>query len=652
MEQHAARPMSRFTLSPSVQFGLQVNTGQLRAILLLVFIILIGLFSVYSLSFSLIPDSDNLQNLELTAALLSSIAAVMALIKYYTRHDDKYLFIGTALLASGILKGIQSIPPDTLQFMSDRILFLNSAESWGVSRFIAGIFFSASLIPWLYSVYLEKRHILSGITVKSIYIFCVSLSIIVVCLLPVWEITSLEVYASTLLTFSLIGYILKGLWKQKYFEYFLVLALLIAIIAGFIYTASLQRYSDLYSLAQLFETVNYFLIVIGLLMSMYVAYKEVEDAKDNTDAILRCIGDGVFVVNNQGIVVLMNRIAEHLSGMSATLAIGRHYRDVFHFSYEENPHKPFPAIVERVLSRQSYEEDTTNHPVVHGRHGATPVLMSASLIKDHYGKSLGCVVVMLDMSKLREIERSKDNFLSLAAHQLGTPLGAVRWYTQMLLSGDAGKINAQVKTMLSQIEENNQRMVDLVNKLLDVSRIDQKSIQENPKKVSLEKVIKESIHGLKTHTFPKHISMMFTPPSQTTPITIDPDMIREVITNLLANGIKYNKQNGKVIITLTEEKDELVISIADTGIGIPKADQDKIYSKFFRATNARTKVPDGTGLGLFVAKSYIEGWGGRIEFESKEQEGTTFTMYIPKKPTLYTLSTHLAALDQQPSHPS
>jgi two-component system phosphate regulon sensor histidine kinase PhoR len=383
---------------------------------------------------------------------------------------------------------------------------------------------------------------------------------------------------------------------------------------------------------------------------MYIAYKEVEEAKDNTDAILKSIGDGVFVVDNQGIVVLMNQVAEQMSDISSHQAIGRHYYDVFKFGYEENPQKTFPHLVEKILSQQEYREDNTNHPIIHNLHGDTPILLTASAIKDHVGKVVGCVVVMIDMSKIRELERSKDNFLSLAAHQLGTPLGAVRWYTQMLLSGDMGKISAKVKETMKEIEENNQRMVNLVNKLLDVSRIDQKSVKEIPEPVQLEKVVAEVINNLKTHAFQKKVTVHFTPPtSPLSTIIIDPDLLREVITNLVANAIRYNKPEGSVTIVLAEKIETLHMIIKDTGIGIPQEDQDKIYSKFFRAGNAKTKVTDGTGLGLFVAKSYLEGWGGGIEFTSKENEGTTFTVTLPKKPTLHVLSAHLVELNQETS---
>ena len=129
---------------------------------------------------------------------------------------------------------------------------------------------------------------------------------------------------------------------------------------------------------------------------------------------------------------------------------------------------------------------------------------------------------------------------------------------------------------------------------------------------------------------------------------IDPDLLREVITNLVANAIKYNKTQGSVTISLEEKDTTFNLTIKDTGIGIPQADQDKIYSKFFRAGNAKVKVINGTGLGLFVAKSYLESWGGTIEFESKEEIGTTFYITLPKKPTLHVLSAHLVELDQRP----
>jgi two-component system phosphate regulon sensor histidine kinase PhoR len=623
-----------------------VTNGQVRAVSLLIFIIFIGIFSVYSLAFHLQGDLLSFHNLQLSASLLAGIASIMSLIKYYTRRDDKYLFIGIGFLGASILKGLQSIPEAVTLFAdSERFIYIVSQEGWGFSRFFVATMLSVSLIPWFLDTHILKTRI-SQTLLNIIIVVCLIFIFIAFAFIPLPFATFFEAYASAFFTFSLLGYLLKGLWKEKYFEYCLVLGLLIGVIAGIVNTAALGTNQNYLILAQLLETLEYSLFVVGLLISMYIAYKEVEEAKDNTNAILKSIGDGVFVVDNQGIVVLMNKIAERLSGIAIDHAMGKHYYDVFHLTYEENPHKPFPHIVEKILSRQDYREDPTSHPVIHNMHGDIPIMLNASPVKDYTGKIIGCVVVMIDMSKLREIERSKDNFLSLAAHQLGSPLGAVRWYTEMLLSGDMGKLTKGVKDTVSQIEENNQRMVDLVNKLLDVSRIDQKSVRENPKSIQFEKLIEEVIKNLSAHAFQKQIHVSFTPSqSSTTPITFDPDLMREVLTNIIANGIKYNKKDGSVHVMLEEKKDVLEITIKDTGIGIPKSDQDKIYSKFFRASNARKKETDGSGLGLFVAKSYLESWGGSIDFESKEEVGTTFVITIPKKPTLYALSAHLVDFD-------
>lgn len=633
---------------------LDVTHGQIRMVSLLIFIIFIGIFSVYGLNFHLTADAASFKNLQLSSSLLAGIAATMALIKFFTRRNDKYLFIGIGFLGAAILKGMQSIPATTELFTnSPRLLYIASEQGWGFSRFFLAIMLSLSLLPWFVEKYMYRK----PLTQSQLYIL---LSVtffggfIVFFSVPFSEISLIESYASALLTFSLIGYLLKGVWKQKYFEYCLLLCILIAIIAGIIQISPKATIADTFVLSQLLETISYSFAVVGLLISMYIAYKEVEEAKENTDGILRSIGDGVFVVDNQGIVILMNKIAEQLSGCSSREAIGRHYHDVFKFGYEENPQKPFPHLVEKILSQQEYREDITNHPIIHNMRGDTPILLTASAVKDHAEKVIGCVIVMIDMSKLRELERSKDNFLSLAAHQLGTPLGAVRWYTQMLLSGDMGKINGKVKEAMKEIEENNQRMVNLVNKLLDVSRIDQKSVKETPQTVQLEKLIAEVINNLKTHAFIKKVAVDFTAPkTPLTPIVVDPDLLREVITNLIANAIKYNKPQGSVTINLEERADSLHVTIKDTGIGIPLADQDKICSKFFRAENARNKVTDGTGLGLFVAKSYLESWGGAIDFQSKENVGTTFFVTLPKKPTLHVLSAHLVELDQKlPSQPT
>src|SRR3989344_6227839 len=354
---------------------LAVTSGQVRVVSFLVFIIFIGLFSVYGLNFQLTADATSFKNLQLSSALLAGIAAIMALIKFFTRRNDKYLFIGIGFLGAAILKGMQSIPETTQLLTNSTLLqYIASEDGWGYSRFFLAVMLTISLLPWFLERHLYRKPLNQTQLYTTLFfaIFCI---VVVFVSVPLSALSLIESYASALLTFSLVGYLLKGVWKQKYFEYCLVLGTLIAVIAGVVQISPNASPDNTFILSQLLETISYSFVVVGLLISMYIAYKEVEEAKDNTDAILRSIGDGVFVVDNQGTVTLMNKVAEKLSGFSSYESIGKHYNDVFKFGYEENPQRPFPPLIEKILSQQEYREDNTNHPVIHNFHGDTPILL-------------------------------------------------------------------------------------------------------------------------------------------------------------------------------------------------------------------------------------------------------------------------------------
>jgi signal transduction histidine kinase len=200
----------------------------------------------------------------------------------------------------------------------------------------------------------------------------------------------------------------------------------------------------------------------------------------------------------------------------------------------------------------------------------------------------------------------------------------------MVLGGDMGELTPELKETMQYVYENDKRLITLVNDLLNVSRIDQKRIPYEPTLVDIIEVIKDTVRDLEAEGKRKNIRVLFdTTGNQTFPLTLDKKRFREVIENLMSNAVKYSRPDSEVKTTLSVLKDSVQIEVSDQGIGIPEKDKSNIFSKFFRADNALKSETEGTGLGLFVVKSFVENLGGTVWFESVENKGTTFFIKLP-----------------------
>lgn len=251
-------------------------------------------------------------------------------------------------------------------------------------------------------------------------------------------------------------------------------------------------------------------------------------------------------------------------------------------------------------------------------------------VRDYKKIISGGAIILHDITQLTEINKMKSEFVSVAAHQLRTPLGSMRWSIEMLLDNSFGELPQPVKQVLEQAHTNNIRMINLVNNLLNVSKVDEGGLKNNPELTDILKTTQEIVKEVEMVAKQKSVYIEITvKDDQSFEIMIDPNNFRMVLENILANAINYNRPDGKVLVSFSRDKDNIQIVISDTGIGIPKKDQSKLFTKFFRATNAISSKTEGSGLGLFVVKSYIESWGGTIDFESEENKGTTFTITIP-----------------------
>ncbi|MEK7131285.1 MAG: sensor histidine kinase [Patescibacteria group bacterium] len=239
--------------------------------------------------------------------------------------------------------------------------------------------------------------------------------------------------------------------------------------------------------------------------------------------------------------------------------------------------------------------------------------------------------IFRDILKQKEVEQMKTDFISFASHQLRTPLTIIKWNTEMLINGDAGELTPDQKQRMFKIELGEKRMACLINSLLNISRLESNRLKIEPKPTDVLLLISSTISELVPYANAKNCHIKFNKPSRQLPlINLDPVLLKQVILNLLGNSINYSKPKKSLVeVTLKQVGRYFQIDVADDGIGIPAAAQNKIFQKFFRADNATKADANGIGLGLYITKLIVETSGGKIWFESAEEKGAKFHIVMP-----------------------
>lgn len=230
--------------------------------------------------------------------------------------------------------------------------------------------------------------------------------------------------------------------------------------------------------------------------------------------------------------------------------------------------------------------------------------------------------------RLRELDEAKDEFISMASHQLRTPLTTIKGYLSMLLDGDAGELNESQKQFVDQAYVGSQRMVYLISDMLNVSRISTGKLTIDKKLFDLVEVVKSEVDQLQQQAGARDVQLSFHPSEEEIWLTLDEGKIRQVAMNFIDNAIYYAPK-GSVDVYLEKTENSVEFRVVDNGIGVSEEAQEQLFTKFFRADNARHMRPDGTGLGLYMAKQVIEAQGGEILFESTEGEGSMFGFRFP-----------------------
>lgn len=233
--------------------------------------------------------------------------------------------------------------------------------------------------------------------------------------------------------------------------------------------------------------------------------------------------------------------------------------------------------------------------------------------------------------KLRKLDETKNEFLSMASHQLRTPLTSVKGYISMVLDGDVGEVNDQQKKLLTEAFVSSERMVRLIGDFLNVSRLQTGKFVIDRKDVDLAALVRDEVDSIESLARTREITLRYIAPKNLPTLKVDEDKIRQVVMNFIDNAIYYSRSLSTIVVKLYLRDGHVVYEVHDHGIGVPKAALDQLFTKFFRADNARRQRPDGTGVGLYLAKRVIDEHGGELIVESTEGKGSVFGFRLPIK---------------------
>jgi PAS domain S-box-containing protein len=353
-----------------------------------------------------------------------------------------------------------------------------------------------------------------------------------------------------------------------------------------------------------------------------------KEEKIKADIIIDNIGEGVIVVDPEGRIMLASRVAAEMLGWDVS----------------ELKDQIFIEAVPMVDTRGN-KVAANKRPIMHTLQNIADVHSSATYLRKDGtafpaeitskaimvdGTLHGAIATFRDTTAERAIDRAKSEFVTLASHQLRTPISAIAWVGELLLHGDAGKLKPEQIDYIQQIYHSNKRMAALVDAMLTASSLELDNLPVRPEKLNLvtlsREVLAEWADKLPANKI-LHVKEHYDP--DLTEVLFDPAIVKIILQNLIANAFKYTPSDGSVTITIKKVSEDIVIEVSDTGVGIPIKQQSKIFTRLFRAENVKHQDTDGTGLGLYIVKAASEYVGGHIMFTSAENKGTTFTVTLP-----------------------
>lgn len=362
---------------------------------------------------------------------------------------------------------------------------------------------------------------------------------------------------------------------------------------------------------------------------------ELDQVSSKAEIILNAIADGVIAINNSGVIQIINPAAERIMGWGKEDALDLDYRSVFRLTDDKDrPLAPENDPVQKVLLTN--DSVTSNDFTLLTGSGKK---MIVSLLVSPLGSAgSGAIIVFRDITSEVVENRQKAEFISTASHEMRTPVAAIEGYISLALNPSTATIDDKARSYLQKAHQSAAHLGQLFQDLLDVSKAEDGRISNNPEQIDVTNFIREQIGPFQNRAAEKGLTLSFVPDvvkdgnSVIEPIyyvSADPSHLREVLSNLLENAIKYTK-TGSITIDVGGDSEHVMISVVDTGIGVPAEDIPHLFQKFYRVDNTDTREIGGTGLGLYLCRRLVETMNGRIWLESDYGKGSMFFIELSR----------------------
>ena len=358
--------------------------------------------------------------------------------------------------------------------------------------------------------------------------------------------------------------------------------------------------------------------------------------ESKSDVVINAIDDGVLAISKDGNIELINPSAQQIIGWDQGDALGLNWKSVLKLVTSDG--KDVEDLENPIAQSLSKNQPTHNDKLFLLTSSEKRILVS--IVSSPVGTDgEGIIVVFRDITKEKAEEREQAEFISTASHEMRTPVASIEGYLGLALNPATAHIDEKARDFITKAHESAQHLGRLFQDLLDISKVEDGRMKNNPKIINVNEFLKDIFDGLATKADEKQLNYIFMPDivgeskeKSLQPIfyaNIDPDHFREVVSNLIENAIKYTP-SGEVVVNVTGDDKQISVSVKDSGIGIPAEDIPHLFQKFYRVDNSDTREIGGTGLGLYLSRRLAEAMSGNLRVESKYKEGSTFYLEIPR----------------------
>ena len=368
-------------------------------------------------------------------------------------------------------------------------------------------------------------------------------------------------------------------------------------------------------------------VVVAKAIEYTRALKDIAEEKSRMRVFINHLTDGVMATDNQKRVVLANPAFLRLIGYQGTDAIGKQAGDLV-------GNEQLTEMIDQALSMpmNTFMEISEELKVGGGKGAREEIILGARSIpfRGRMQRNLGTITVLHDITALKKMDQIKSDFVSMVAHEVRNPLNTIMAQIKIIQDGLAGEVTLKQQEILGRTSQKIKGLTDLCSELLDLARMESGLITQEKESLSVVDILKDQVSFHMARAKAKGIQLELGPSDEDMPLLLaNRKNLDEVLSNLIANAVNYTPEGGAVTVSASVTGDYVCMSVRDSGIGIPKTDLERIFDRFYRVKDERTKYVVGTGLGLAIIKSIVEAHHGMVRVESELDRGSTFHVYLP-----------------------